>query len=590
MARLSLLAAAALSLPAPSRAADIDFEIEADQGASELRKRLTELSAAKGVKRDASERDLRRAAAADAKTFARALIADGYFTATTDFALTEESAVRFQVTPGPRYRITQHVFEYADGPAAGRPAGPSEIGIEAGDSPAGAELARIADAARDWFRAHGYPLAQVTEQYVKARAETAEARAIYRFETGRQSVFGPIRWPADLGVDIEYLQRFQTWKEGELFDRSKLAAFRAELAGTSLFSTLNVRPGEPSDDEGAPSEDGEPQAPSAPVIVEAGPRKYRTIGAGVSYSTNFGAGGNVFWEHRNAFGGGELARVELTGTQVEQSLTGDFRKPLRRPGALIDYRMAVGRQDNDAFESRSVLVGFAYDRPFWGNNRLSTGLEAEAAEITDATGTRQTVLISAPLELYRSTIDDRLNPTTGSRIAVSGAPHAGDGGLYFSLFEANAAAHRALRKDEKLIASGWSRLGFTLGPDTFELPATKRFYAGGAGSIRGFGFQLAGPLDENGVPTGGRSVWAAGSELRARIGEQYGVVGFLEAGSAFDRAYPDFRSEPLVGAGVGARYYTAVGPIRFDVAFPINKRDGGVDDPFQIYISIGQAF
>ncbi|MEL7030124.1 MAG: BamA/TamA family outer membrane protein, partial [Pseudomonadota bacterium] len=324
-------------------------------------------------------------------------------------------------------------------------------------------------------------------------------------------------------------------------------------------------------------------------VVEATAPKQRTLGAGASYSTNFGAGGNVFWEHRNAFGGGERARVELSGTEVEQALTGSFRKPLQRPGAVIDYQMELAHEDNEAFESTSATIGFAYDRPFWRDNRLSTGVEVEAAEITDPTGKVRSLLLSTPVELYRNTFDDRLNPTRGLQVSVSAAPHAGDGGLYFGLFEATAAQHHSLREDGRLVASGWSRLGFTLGPDTFDLPATKRFYAGGAGSVRGFGYRLAGPLDEDGDPLGGRSVWEAGGEMRMRVRDSYGVVAFLEGGAAFDAAYPDFQTEPLIGAGVGARYYTAVGPIRFDVAFPINRRDG-VDDAFQIYISIGQAF
>jgi translocation and assembly module TamA len=131
-------------------------------------------------------------------------------------------------------------------------------------------------------------------------------------------------------------------------------------------------------------------------------------------------------------------------------------------------------------------------------------------------------------------------------------------------------------------------VGSIVGASRDDIPADLRFYAGGGGSVRGFGFQLAGELDEDDNPVGGRSLFETSFEIRANVTETIGVVAFIDAGSAFEASYPDFEEPLRVGAGPGLRYFSPVGPIRLDVGFPVNRRDA--DDPFQIYVSIGPAF
>jgi len=121
-----------------------------------------------------------------------------------------------------------------------------------------------------------------------------------------------------------------------------------------------------------------------------------------------------------------------------------------------------------------------------------------------------------------------------------------------------------------------------------DVPADERFYAGGGGSIRGYSYQSVGPLS-GGDPVGGRSLLELSTELRLRLGERFGFVGFLDGGSAFGAAFPDFDEELLWGTGLGFRYFTAVGPLRLDFAVPLDRRHG-IDDAFQVYISLGQAF
>jgi translocation and assembly module TamA len=121
-----------------------------------------------------------------------------------------------------------------------------------------------------------------------------------------------------------------------------------------------------------------------------------------------------------------------------------------------------------------------------------------------------------------------------------------------------------------------------------DIPATRRFYAGGGGSVRGYAYRTLSPLGPFGHLIGGRSLFEASVEARIKITDTIGIVPFFDAGMAFDVELPDFKQELQYAAGLGLRYYTPIGPIRLDVAAPLNPRKG--DKPVAVYISIGQAF
>ncbi|HOQ89458.1 MAG TPA: BamA/TamA family outer membrane protein, partial [Candidatus Hydrogenedentes bacterium] len=133
------------------------------------------------------------------------------------------------------------------------------------------------------------------------------------------------------------------------------------------------------------------------------------------------------------------------------------------------------------------------------------------------------------------------------------------------------------------------RAGIMVGEDFETVPADLRFYAGGGGSVRGYEYQTAGPLDRDEDPLGGRSLLETSVELRRRLTDKIGLVTFVDSGTVYRQGWPDF-SEPLrVGAGIGVRYATPMGPLRLDLATPINRRDG-VDPAIQVYFGFGQAF
>ncbi|TFG89403.1 MAG: hypothetical protein E4H18_00170 [Hyphomicrobiales bacterium] len=183
-----------------------------------------------------------------------------------------------------------------------------------------------------------------------------------------------------------------------------------------------------------------------------------------------------------------------------------------------------------------------------------------------------------------------MDPVNGTRLNLALTPYAGKGdeSLLFAISTATGSAYYAVDSEQRFVPAGRVKIGTIVGEETESVPANKRFYAGGGGSIRGFEFQSVGPLDTENDPLGGRSILELSGEVRIRVTERIGVVPFVDGGTVSDSSYPDFDEPIRWAAGLGGRYFSDFGPLRLDIAVPLNKRD--IDDRFQFYISLGQAF
>jgi len=200
-------------------------------------------------------------------------------------------------------------------------------------------------------------------------------------------------------------------------------------------------------------------------------------------------------------------------------------------------------------------------------------------------------LFGLPLTASRDDTDDPLDPTEGTRLQLTLTPSTGVGSesLFFLTTIAGGSAYYAIDEAKRFVLAGRTRVGSIVGEKTESLPASRRFYAGGGGSIRGYEYQLVGPLDDDVDPFGGTSLVEVGGELRVRVSEEIGVVPFVDGGTVYDDPWPNGEETFRWAAGLGLRYFTGFGPVRLDVAFPLNPRDG-VDETFQFYVSFGQAF
>jgi len=252
----------------------------------------------------------------------------------------------------------------------------------------------------------------------------------------------------------------------------------------------------------------------------------------------------------------------------------------------LQAEILAGRETPDAFRREAVEALIGIDRrlteAFW----LSAGVKAELSEVDDLSASEPLFFVGLPLGLRLDTTDNLLDPRRGFRVAFQAEPYLVD--RTFLRTSLAASTYLDLLEDGGLVLAVRTRLGSIVGEELLDVPSDKRFYSGGGGSVRGYAYQAIGPRTGVDDPLGGLSVVELGFEARVRITEEIGLVPFIEGGQVFEDSFPRFDENLQFGAGLGLRYFTGLGPLRLDLAVPINKREG--DDDFQIYVSIGQAF
>lgn len=578
-ARAAAAAVACAALAASAHAAD-SYSASIEGASNGLRDKLEMISELmKGVREYPTAAALRRAARRDVEAFNGALKAAGYYAGSADFDLVpaEDGAkprIVFKIDTGPAFRITEYEVLYQD-EAEGRPLTFAEAGIQTRGAADGASLRARQQEFLNVLWESGYPSAEIVNRRAIANFETGEASAVFVFSSGPKAKFGPPKVEGAEKTDASFIRRMKTWREGEEFDRSKLTDYYDKLRETNIFSTIDISPGTP-DENGV-----------TPVIVRVEERKQRTVGAGVSYSTDEGPGGRVFFEHRNVFGHGENSRIELRGSELEQSITATVTRPMPRLDGQAFASAAFENETTDAFKARSLKVSGGLSKKWIDDNLETRGAIALETSNIRADGMEdRTYFVSTPLAVIWNSENDILNPTRGFRASWTVTPYTGSDSFTQSEIAARARVH--FGGDERVTLAVRSALGATFGNSLDALPRNKRYYAGGGGSVRGYGFQEAGPLDAENDPIGGLSRIEGSFEARVKVIKNLQIAGFADAGSVSADSVPDFNDEFFIGYGGGVRYLTPIGPIRADIAFPLDKRES--DSDFQIYIALGQPF
>ncbi len=522
---------------------------------------------------------LRRAALRDIKALDAALQAAGYYNGRTSFDLqagedTEKPIVVFTFAPGAPFRIVEYEILYVD-EHDGRPQNFKEAGITPDQSAAGADLRDTQRLFLNFLWESGYPAAEATNRRAIANLDENSAHAVFTFASGPKARFGDVRAEGLKKTDPHYLGKLKTWELGDQYERSKIVSYRDRIAATGLFSTIEVAAGAPDD------------AGVAPIIVNVEERARRTLGAGASFSTAEGPGGRLFFEHRNIFGKGENFRVEARGSSIEQSLDFSLNKPLPSLPGRAFSNFEFSNETTEAFDARSIRVSGGIAKR-WFDRKLETrsSVALETSNIEADGSEERTYLISAPLSVLWNSENDLLGPTSGVRTGIVVTPYSGS--QTFTQAEWTARSRVTFGEDDRFTIAGRGALGATFGSAFDGLPRNKRFFAGGGGSVRGYGFQEAGPLDSENAPVGGRSLIEGAVELRGKISSNIQLAGFVDTGSVASSNLPDFNEEFFVGYGGGVRYLSAIGPVRLDVAFPLDKRES--DRGYQLYIALGQPF
>ena len=512
--------------------------------------------------------------------------------------------VVIKVDPGPLFKLrTVRVVDAlgVEFPEAELPQ--RIVGLKSGDPATASEIRAAETRIIDYFRKQGRPLAKI--QSVAPVVDHAQdvMDVTIMAAPGPIAPFGEATIHGPQTFDPAIVRSFLYIHPGDPYSPVAIADARSSIRQIPAVGGVRITEGTALDAYGR-----------LPYQVDVEDRLPYAFGASMKYSTTNGPEGQVYWEDRNVFGGAERLRLQadvfyappwfiasqslrnFSPDDIGGRVSASFLKPAlwgTTNDLLIDAlaeRLSTSGAGFVGYQAEDMDVTASLRHRFNQNFWMQAGVEAQKGDATDALGTVNYTLVGVPVSANFDTTDSKLDPTRGVRVNVSATGFGTFLGSSLDLVQAKAraSAYYSLDADSRFVLAGRVAAGAMGGPELDAIPANWRFYAGGGGSVRGYAYNELGPTVFWGAVVGGRSLFEASAEVRVKVTDTIGVVPFFDAGNAFATNFPDFSQHLFTAVGLGLRYYTSVGPIRLDVAFPLDRHAG--TGPVAVYVSIGQSF
>lgn len=441
----------------------------------------------------------------------------------------------------------------------------------------------------DGWRAVGHAKAEPAERRFAANHATRELSVDVALAPGPRLRFGPLTIKGYERMRESRIRKIAGLPEGEVFDPKVLARSAERLRRTGVFKSVTL-----TEDEAITSPD---LLGITATVVEEKPRHY-SLGAEIASFEGLDLTGE--WIHRNLLGGGERLTLEgeisnigtqAGGTDYWLGVTLD-RPATLTPDTTLSFSFDLAHLDEEDYDADIASLGFSFSHWFSENLSGSAGLEYTFADVSDPSGDLTYKHLALPIGALWDSRDMKLDAKKGWFLDAEAKPFAGFGstgsGLRLTL---DGRLYRSFGETRPVTFALRGQLGAIWGPSLLATPRDDLFYSGGGGTVRGQPYQSLGvPLLRIGTDDfkiGGQAFLAASAEVRTRVTEKIGVVGFLDVGHIGATDFFDAAGDWHAGAGLGLRYDTGFGPIRLDVAAPVA---GDTGDGVQIYIGIGQSF
>ncbi|MGZ8997479.1 MAG: autotransporter assembly complex protein TamA [Allosphingosinicella sp.] len=531
-----------------------------------------------------------RRARADAELLRELLRAHGYYdgivTTAVEASATGAYLVTLNAEPGPLYRFGSVDLPGLDS-AGGDTTALREAFAVAQQDPVNAASVTAAQAALEAeLGRRGYAFADLAEPVIVVDHESRTASLSLAVQPQGTRRFGRVEVQGRPLFNADHIERIARFDEGDPYRTALVEDLRQALVATGLVSTVTIRPV------------ARPESDLVDLQVALDPAPMRTIAGEAGYGTGEGFRAELSWQHRNLIPPeGAVTFRGVVGTR-EQLVSAVLRRNnFARRDQVLNAQFAVAHVNRPAYDARTSILSAGIERQsniIWQKAwTWSVGAELAATDERDVdlvggTTRRRTFFIGAvPAYIGYDGSNDLLDPTRGYRLSMRLSPEASlqSGSFFYARAQIDASFYQPV--SDTVTIAGRTRLGTIFGASRDRIAPSRRFYAGGGGSVRGYGFQALGPRDPVfDDPIGGRSLAELALEARVRVGN-FGIVPFVDAGNISTSPLPRLR-DLQVGAGVGVRYHSRFGPIRVDLGTPLNPRPG--DPRIAVYVSLGQAF
>lgn len=507
-----------------------------------------------------------------------------------DVDLPDPVDVAIVVDPGPEFRFnsvnivnqaptTSDPFDYVEPP--------SLRGFGSGEIAKSSVILAAETLSLDAWRELGYAKAVIVSRDVVADHATSTVDVTITVDPGIKAAYGAVTVTGTERMDPAFVQRQTGLTPGEEYDPDELELAQKRLDRLEVFRAARL--------EAAESIGADGLLPYNLIVQELPGARF---GVGATYSTVDGLALEAFHLWRNLFGQAERLRLDarvasiawpLDTAQFDYFFGGTFTKPgVFTPDTDLIAAISAERTIYPTYTETSASGRLGLTHIFSDQITFEGGAAFERNRFDDTFGTRD----FTTLGLYAGAVldfrDDKVDATSGWYMQANLEP-------FYEFNYGNAAGRITVEgrtyfgfgEDDPFVLAGRIKAGAVVGPSLAEIPPDKLFFAGGGGSVRGYAYKSIGVDDGFGNIVGGRYLLEASLEARAKVTESIGVVGFVDGGYVAADTFPGLE-DLRIGAGVGLRYYTGLGPLRLDFAVPLNKKAG--DPDYAIYVGIGQAF
>jgi outer membrane protein assembly complex protein YaeT len=458
------------------------------------------------------------------------------------------------------------------------------------------------------LRDHGYPYAKISTNEDNSR-DPKKSALTFAAEPGTLAHFGPLEVVGNKSVGESIIRRQLTFKPGDLYRRSIVQDSQRRLYGLELFQFANIEPVSP-----------EQQPEDVPIRVTVAEGNHQRVNFGVGYGTEEKARIDSEYHHLNFFGGARSAGVHARWSSLDRGIRVDFNQPyFFRPHFSLGgegqqwytftpaYRSTVTGAKMTVTHRQNAQTSWATSiTSEHTNSAISPEVldDPESIKLLIALGLDPTTLEqngnlnALGFDFQHSTADNLLNATRGFQLAF----HIEEAGRLvpgsFNYYGASFDGRHYLPFGDRLVFASRLQLGNIkpVGNAPSNVPFSKKYFLGGATSLRGWGRYEVSPVSPDGVPIGGNSLLALSGELRAILRGKLGGVLFVDAGNVWTDSMGFDMGDLRYSVGPGLRYQTPVGPIRLDIGYQLNPIPGllvnGSEQKRRIrfHFSIGQAF
>lgn len=484
----------------------------------------------------------------------------------------------YAVEPGPAVRIGAVDYQVI-GEGAADPVFPKTFPMKVGDVLLHAQYEAAKTDLRYRASSAGYLGYELERHRVLVDLASYEAIIEFHLNTGRRHYIGEIQFNQDL-LNESFIRRFVDFEPGVVYDPDLLLGLQSRLLGSEYFSDVEI----------VPHRDPTGEDVVVPIEVIATrnlPNKYR-VGLGVA--TDTGPRFSADWRRRYVNEWGHRFRTELQVSPALSQWNLDYRIPIQDP--TRDYVVIKPQShyyDLDTKQGWLHNVQVAHSTLTASGWRRTAGVDFSYEDFEINAGNALESIALIPSIYWSKTVaDDPINTNRGYRLRYGVAGTLG-GVIAQGSFLSGALQLKWIRRfAEEYRFITRTDLGATLAENLDDVPVSRRFYAGGDNSIRGWGFDALSPRDpETGDPVGGRYLAVGSLELERRVKGPWSAAVFTDFGNAFD---PDDEQDYAQSVGLGVRWASPIGPVRIDLAFALTKDDDDTDTglpPARLHFVIG---